>query len=123
LFDFTPKQWEMIKSGRMTRRRFTELVTKMNRNTQEKMMHEMREMVRSEEEIKQAIRAVYPALTAGDLELCAMIVKGRTTGQIARLRGVHHNSVTSQRSRLRAKLSLSPDRNLNDYLRSLAMIN
>ncbi len=119
LFDFTPKQLELIKEGRMSRERLNNLVLKMNKKSQDKMIYKLREMAYTHEEIKQAIRNEHTGLTAGDLELCAFIVKGRSSGEIASLRGIHHNSVTAHRSRLRTKLGLNKEQNLNDYLQSI----
>ncbi len=119
LLDFTPKQRQLIKEGRMSKERFNKLIFNIDKSMQEKMIYEMRDSLQTDEQIKQSIRAHHVNLTAGEMELCVLIVKGKTVTKIAQMRGLHLNSITSQRSRLRTKLGIPSERNLNDYLCSL----
>ncbi len=41
------------------------------------------------------------------------------SGEIALLREIYHNSVAAHRNRLRTKLGLNKEQNLNDYLQSI----
>lgn len=61
-------------------------------------------------------------LTNHDLLLCMLIFEGRKVSYIAKMTGVNVKSVEMGRSRLRKKLKLSPDENLNDFIREHASV-
>ncbi len=58
----------------------------------------------------------YPALTAGDLKLCAYLKMGLRSKDMAPLLNMTVRSVEMTRYRLRTKLSLDRDTNLADFL-------
>lgn len=58
----------------------------------------------------------YPALTAGDLKLCAYLKMGLRSKDMAPLLNMTVRSVEMTRYRLRTKLSLDRDTNLSDFL-------
>ncbi len=60
----------------------------------------------------------HPDLTPGELRLACMVRSGADNKHIARLLGISPGSVYTNRSRLRQKLLLDPDTNLDIYLRS-----
>lgn len=120
ILDLTPKQWELIKQGRMSRKRMEHILHKMNHRSKEKIIYHAKKIVQSDEEIKQAVREKHPGLSLGDMELCSLIVQGKTVTEIAKLQDIKTHSVTARRSRLRTKLGLEKGENLNDYLVSIA---
>lgn len=58
-------------------------------------------------------------LTKGDIHLAMYIRVGLTSKQIARLMNILPNSVKKNRHRLREKLNLAPDTDIEDFLASL----
>lgn len=118
-FYFTPRQWEQIRAGRMDRSKFNENLRRMERNDRERSLLKSRQDSDESKRIKDSILSRHPRLTAGDAELCRLIVQGYSTSDISRIQGLNLQSITSRRSRLRAKLGLKPGQNLNEYLRGL----
>lgn len=66
-----------------------------------------------------ALKESYPALTPADIRLASMIAIGLTNKQIAATLGIRPESVKQARWRLRTKMNLTPDRNLDTVLMDL----
>lgn len=62
-------------------------------------------------------------LTNHDILLCMLIHDGRKVSYIAKMTGVNVKSVEMGRSRLRKKLNLSPEDNLNDFIKRIGTEN
>ncbi len=58
----------------------------------------------------------FPDLTTNDLRLCACLKMNLCTKEIAALMGLSVRAIENNRYRLRKKVGLSPDRNLNEFL-------
>ncbi|MBQ7421015.1 MAG: tetratricopeptide repeat protein [Prevotella sp.] len=69
-------------------------------------------------EFLQNLSRQYPHLTKTDLRLCAYLHLGMSTKEIAALTYREIRSVESSRNRLRKKLGLPPDANLQEFLRT-----
>lgn len=65
----------------------------------------------------QRLKEVYPSLSAMDLKLAAFAALKLDIKQVARILGIKPESVKQSRWRLRRKLNLTPDQNLEDVLR------
>ncbi len=65
------------------------------------------------------LTTMYPNLTANNIKLCILILKGLTTKEISDYLFVHPRSVKVARSRLRKKLSLCDDTSLFSFLQNL----
>ena len=61
----------------------------------------------------------YPQLTANDLKLCACLKLNLDSKEIASLMNLSVRSVENNRSRLRKKLDLTPEQNLNEFVMSI----
>lgn len=61
----------------------------------------------------------YPVLTSNDLRLCAFLHLGLTTKEIAALTFREVRSVESSRNRLRKKLGIDAETNLQEFLRNI----
>lgn len=118
-FYFTPRQWEQIRAGRMDRSKLESVMRRMERNEREKSQLKYGPGSAEGNRIKEVIGARFRHLTDADLELCRLIVQGYSTVDIARIQGLKLQSITSRRSRLRTKIGLPPDQNLNNYLHIL----
>lgn len=66
-------------------------------------------------------RIAIARLTNHDILLCMLIYDGRKVSYIAKMTGVNVKSVEMGRSRLRKKLNLSPEQNLNDFIKGLGI--
>lgn len=65
------------------------------------------------------VKAQHPSLTANDLKLCVYLRLNMSSKEIAPLLNISPRSVEIKRYRLRKKLSLSRETNLNDYFINL----
>ena len=63
-----------------------------------------------------SLLSLHPSLSASDLRLCSYIKMNQYSNEIAQLTGVSIRTVESQRYRLRKKLDLGKDADLNGYL-------
>ena len=61
----------------------------------------------------------WPALTQGELQLCALTISGLTTGEIATLLHIEKRSVETKRSRARKKLEIDPKLDLAVFLQGI----
>ncbi|WP_321333696.1 two-component regulator propeller domain-containing protein [uncultured Bacteroides sp.] len=61
------------------------------------------------------LKAAHPQLTNNDLRLCACLKLNLETKDIASLMNLSVRAIENNRYRLRKKLNLSPDQNLNEY--------
>lgn len=64
----------------------------------------------------QKIKNAYPELTQTDLKICAYVKMNLSSKEIAQLLNISLKGVEIGRYRLRKKLSLSPEINLNDFI-------
>ncbi|MDE6346637.1 MAG: hypothetical protein K2L55_08210 [Muribaculaceae bacterium] len=62
------------------------------------------------------LRRSYPVLTPSEVRLACLVYLGLDTKHIARLLSIAPDSVKKTRQRLRAKLAISPDTDLHDFL-------
>lgn len=63
-----------------------------------------------------SLLSLHPSLTAFDLRLCSYIKMNQSSNEIAQLTGVSIRTAESQRYRLRKKLDIGKDADLNSYL-------
>jgi AraC family chitin signaling transcriptional activator len=61
------------------------------------------------------VKEIHPELTSNDLRLCVYLRMNLSSKEIAPLLNISHRSVEIKRYRLRKKINLSRDINLNDY--------
>ncbi|MGM0625510.1 MAG: hypothetical protein ACQES0_06500 [Bacteroidota bacterium] len=61
----------------------------------------------------------YPHLTENDKNLCAMVRMNLSSKEIASIKNISERSVITARYRLRQKLDLSSEQNLNDFLKQV----
>jgi DNA-binding CsgD family transcriptional regulator len=61
------------------------------------------------------LKAGYPALTSTDLRLCACLKLNMETKDIASLMSLSVRAVENNRYRLRKKLNLATEQNLNEF--------
>jgi len=61
----------------------------------------------------------FPHLTENDKNLCALVRMNLTSKEIASIKNISERSVITARYRLRQKLNLETEQNLNDFLRQI----
>ena len=62
------------------------------------------------------LKSQFPGLTPNDLHLCALLKLNLSTREIADLLGIAQESLKVKRYRLRQKMGLESDRNLNEFI-------
>ncbi|MDR2911882.1 MAG: hypothetical protein LBV38_01065 [Alistipes sp.] len=62
------------------------------------------------------LQASLPSLTPSEVEICALILKGKKLKETTRILGKSESNITSQRTKIRRKLGLSASDNLRDAL-------
>ncbi len=65
------------------------------------------------------IKAMFPALTKNDIQLCSLIKLNLSTKEIAAIKQVSPQAVKVGRYRLRKKLELASEENISEYLNQL----
>ncbi len=65
------------------------------------------------------LKAVYPALTKGDIELASFVLLGLTRKEIALLRNTTFDAVKKSMYRFRKKMDINPDESLEEFIISL----
>lgn len=115
---------------------FSEKANQINELTSE--MNENAEKLKRKASIKEymdTMRLLHPQfeptlnriagtrLTNHDILLCMLIYDGRKVSYIAKMTGVNVKSVEMGRSRLRKKLQLSPEENLNNFIKNLIKVS
>ncbi len=65
------------------------------------------------------LKAVYPALTKGDIELASFVLLGLTRKEIALLRNTTFDAVKKSMYRFRKKMNINPDESLEKFIISL----
>lgn len=65
------------------------------------------------------LKKKFPKLTQGDQKLCALVKLNFTSKEMAKLLGISVESVHTTRYRLRKKLNLSREDNLNEFIASI----
>ncbi|MEQ9425184.1 MAG: tetratricopeptide repeat protein [Cyclobacteriaceae bacterium] len=69
----------------------------------------------------QALKHAYPDLSTADLRICALLKLNMNMKEAARVLGISPDSVKISRYRLRKKLGLSTEDNLNDFILNFGM--
>jgi ligand-binding sensor domain-containing protein/DNA-directed RNA polymerase specialized sigma24 family protein len=69
----------------------------------------------------ETLKTNFPDLTPNDLRLCTLYRIDFPTKEIAEAMGISHMSVKMARYRLRKKLSLSPEDDLNEFLKQIPL--
>lgn len=117
------QQLDILRNGNPTNNDISKLISRMDEGVQEIIMQNAKAVVHDDQIIMDSLRHKHPNITAGELELCCMIVKGHTVSDISRIRGVGASTVTSTRSRLRQKISLPAKESLKSYLEAVVNNN
>lgn len=115
-FSMHQDEWQKIKEGRVSKEETIQLLTSLEGKTRTKLMSQLKDFVQDEVEMKSVLQKQYPSLTSGELQLCCYIIEGLSVSEISKIREVGTSTITSMRSRLRAKLNIDPKENLRDHL-------
>ena len=78
---------------------------------------------RAHEEFFKRLKLTYPKLTPGDLRLCAYLRMNLSSKEIAPLLGISVRGLENHRYRLRKKMGLEMDANLNEVMMNVPTIN
>lgn len=119
MLDLDKQQIAMLKQGKLTQDDIENLMAKMTDSIKELILRNAMIVVHDDQSMANALKRKHPGLTSGELELCCMIVKGYSAGNISRIRGVGVSTITSTRCRLRHKISLPEGESLKSYLESV----
>lgn len=102
------------------RKEAAELIDKLDNKIRDTLVLRAREVIMSEEAIKEALRKEYPSLTEAEIEVGILVVNDKTVSEICEIRHVAPSTVTSIRSRLRKKMGLPRGTSLKGSLTSTA---
>ncbi len=117
--DLDKQQIDTLKHDTLTKEDIAKLMSNMTEAVQELILQNAKLVVHDDQSMMKALRQKHPALTSGELELCCMIIRGHSVGDISRMRGVGISTITSTRSRLRQKIALPEGEILKSYLESV----
>lgn len=119
LLDLDEQQIRMLREGKLTQCDIENLMAKMTDGIRELILRHAMIVVHDDQSMTNALKRKHSGLTSGELELCCLIIKGYSSGEISRMRGVGVSTITSTRCRLRQKISLTDGENLKSYLESV----
>ncbi|WP_075341537.1 helix-turn-helix domain-containing protein [Tenacibaculum agarivorans] len=92
---------------------------KVSKADNEKLMLIKQNIERANFEFIKKLRKLHPDLTKTDIEICSLIRIGLRRKEVASIRNTSLEAVKSSRFRLKRKLNLSSEENLDDYIISL----
>lgn len=119
LFMLDTKQWDMVKDYNLGNDEIGQLLHQMGNRMKEKVINQAKVLVYQDEEISEALKEKYPCLTNTELKVCCHIMRGQTVGDICKIRNVSPSTVTSIRCRIRKKINLEKNDNLQSFLQAL----
>lgn len=102
------------------RKEATELIDKLDNKIRDTLILRAREVITSEEAIKEALKNAYPSLTDAEIEVAVLVVNDKTVSEICAIRHVAPSTVTSIRSRLRKKMGVPTGTSLKGRLTAVA---
>ena len=59
---------------------------------------------------------VFPELTPSEIEICRLVILGKTLKEVCEILGKSESNITCQRSNIRKKIGLKPSDNLRQVL-------
>lgn len=121
LLDTIKKELELFKTEIISKNEFEKLIRTINRNINTSKDWEVFESNFNEihDSFFKSLVKKHSNLTPKDLKLCAYLKMNLSTKEIAPLMGISNRGVEIHRYRLRKKLNLDTDQNLNEYLMNL----
>ena len=108
-------QLEMNKELSKIKKKFDKTFSEYNYNNNEWQSFELNIQEIHQDFIKR-LSEQYPNLTAKDLKLCVFLRMNLSTKEIAPLMHLNYRSIELQRYRLRKKMLISPEINLNKFM-------
>lgn len=118
-FELEPDEWYRIRDNKMSTEDIRDFLQKMGERMYSRVVDQAKELVLKDERIIDSLKKAHCNMTPAELEICCLIIRGKTISQICEIRHVSPSTVTSIRSRLRTKLKLKKEDNLQRYLREL----
>lgn len=84
----------------------------------ENVIHNVREAMVSKELERRRLSGIFPELTPSEIEICRLVILGKTLNEVCAILGKTEGNITSQRSNIRRKLGLKPSDNLKKVLQA-----
>ena len=121
LLEHIKAELQIFKNEIIDKRKFGKLLDTVNKNINTSNDWEVFESNFNEihESFFKELVSKHSHLTSKDLKLCAYLKMNLSTKEIAPIMGISHRGVEIHRYRLRKKLGLNSDQNLNEYLMNL----
>ncbi|NDV94834.1 LuxR family transcriptional regulator [Dysgonomonas sp. 521] len=118
-FELEPEQWRLIKNSKITPEKTEELLHNLGKRMRDTIIDQAKNLIYTNEEMIDILRKRNTDMTSSEMEICCYIIQGKTVREICEIRHISPSTVTSTRSRIRAKLGLEKNENLQQYLRTL----
>lgn len=119
LLELEPEQVDIIRSASTGEADVRELMSRIGDKMARSITDKVKKSIISENSVRRILMEKHPDLTTSELEICFLILDGKTVSQICELRHVSSSTVTSVRCRLRKKIGLRQGDNLKNYLDSV----
>lgn len=126
LHTFSMSQSELIaylqlcRSTKPNEQNVTLFFDQLDEQSKHNLIHAV-ETLKSEREAEQLEYAkAFPHFTETELEVCRLVVAGRTLNEIARIMGKSSSNVSTVRGNIRKKLNMQPQDNLQAVLKERA---
>lgn len=90
----------------------------LGERSRENVIHNVREAMVSRELERRGLSGIFPELTPSEIEICRLVILGKTLNEVCAILGKSEGNITSQRSNIRRKLGLKPSDNLKKVLQA-----
>lgn len=123
LMGMNEQQWDLlidaVQVPRVPKEQAEELFETLQNAISDQLVVKAKQLLASEEQVEQINRKKGLRLTAKEVQLCGLIVEGKSVAEISAILHVQKSSVRAYRTRLRTKLELTPENDLKVFLMQL----
>lgn len=120
LMGMNEQQWDLlidtVQIPRVSKEQTQELFDTLQNAISDQLVVKAKQLMASEEQVEQINRKKGLRLTAREVQLCGLIVEGKSVAEISAILHVMKSSVRAYRTHLRKKLKLAPENDLKVFL-------
>ncbi|MBE5080259.1 LuxR C-terminal-related transcriptional regulator [Phocaeicola dorei] len=92
------------------------LLEMLGAEAQNNVIHNVKEAITAKEMEQYHLSEVFPELTPSEIEICRLVILGKTLKEVCEILGKSESNITCQRSNIRKKIGLKPSDNLRQVL-------
>jgi len=113
-------QWSVIialaKENKISPQQTNRLMSLLSMDTRRNIIDNVRQMIEQESIDYESLSKRLPTLARGEIEICKLILQGKSISEISTSLGKTVSNITCRRTNIRAKLGLKKEENLHEVL-------